>query len=100
MSRHSKEHDKKARNQPEFRRTQGIPKMTFFKNLPVNQEIHRSTESTDWKTQKKIQKSEKLWVVDILFKLIFWQLHFEQAVICIRHLLLNLWHRIIRTNPT
>jgi len=27
--------------------------------LPVNQETHRSTESTDWKTQQKIQKLEK-----------------------------------------
>lgn len=61
----------------------------FFKDLPVNQEIHRSTESTDWKIQQKIQKLEKMWVVNILFELIFWQLHFEQDVICIRHLLLN-----------
>lgn len=59
---------KKARNQPGFRGTQGIPKMAFFKNLPVNQETHRSTESTDWKTQQKIQKLEKMWVVNILFK--------------------------------
>lgn len=86
--------------EPGFRGTQGIPKMAFSKTLPVNQEIQRSTESTDWKTQQKIQKLGKMWVVNILFKLIFWQLHFEQDVICIRHLLLNLWHGITRTNPT
>lgn len=52
------------------------------------------------KLSKRSRSWKKAWLVNILFKLVFWQLHFEQAVICIRHLLLNLWHRITRNDPT